>query len=386
MSQSLESYRELFPILSRKTYLASHSLGAVPRATQESLRRFFDVWADQGILAWDGEWWESVTTFNETVEGIIGAAAGTVAPMQNATRGMAAVASCFEYGEERNRIVMTDLEFVTSFPFWRGQEALGAEIVIVESEDGISVPVERLCAAIDERTLLVPTSHVYFRSGAIQDLGGVVRAAHAVGAHVLGDGYQAVGTVPVDVEALGIDFYVGGSHKWLCGGAGAGFLYVRPELVGQLRPRLSGWFGLDNPFGYGVGTGRGNPHETAWRFLGGTPNVPAMYAAIEGLKLVKEMGSSAIKEVQDGLTEQVITQADARGFEVRTPRDPGSRSGMVCLEFEGSQAASEELTAREIIVDWRPDCGLRVSPHYYNNSADIERFYVALDQLQQIGG
>jgi len=307
MSQTLTQLREQFPILSRKTYLASHTLGAVPAATEQSMQRYYQVWAEQGIDAWDGPWWQSVTDFCETLEAIIGAAAGSVVPLQNATRGMAAVASCFTWESPRNRIVMTDLEFITSYPFWRGLESVGAELVLVESEDGgITVPTEKLIAAIDERTLLVPTSHVYFRSGAVQDLAAVTRAAHAVGALVLGDGYQAVGTVPVDVAALEIDFYVGGSHKWLCGGAGAGYLYVRPELIGQLRPRLTGWFGLANPFDYEPGTGGGTPHETAWRFLGGTPNVPALYSAIEGLKLVRQVGLAQISEISGRLTNRII--------------------------------------------------------------------------------
>ena len=379
MSHSLAQWREQYPILESKTYLASHSLGAVPRATRDALNEYHDLWATEGILAWDGPWWQAVLNYSATMERIIGAPEGTVVPMQNATRGMAAVASCFEYQAPRNRIVITSLEFTTSYPFWTSQQRLGAELVVIESRDGKTVDLEDFVNALDERVLLVPTSHVYFRSGALQDLATIIDAAHRHGAMVLGDGYQAVGTVPVHMETLDVDFYVGGSHKWLCGGPGAAFLYVRPDHVQRLQPRLTGWFGLKNPFGYDPRSAKPELSDGVHRFLGGTPNVPALYAAREGLRIIDTIGVEAIRRVSTAQTTQVIERADERGLTVHTPRNPNERSGMVCLDFPDAERVSHQLCEQGIVVDWRPDCGLRMSPHFYNTEEDTTRFFTAID-------
>jgi kynureninase len=256
--------------------------------------------------------------------------------------------------------------------------------VIVESEGkarGISVSADQLIAAIDERTLIVATGHVYFRSGAIQDLARVAQRCRQVGAYSLGDGYQSVGAVPLDVTAMGIDFYVGGSHKWLCGGPGAGFLYVRPELIPKLEPRLTGWFGAQDPFKYRSGT-RYPLASGVFRFLGGTPALPAIYAAREGVRTVIEAGLPQIRQRSIELTELIIREADARGIEVRSPRNPAERSGMVCLEFPGSEAATHRLGQAHVIVDWRPHCGIRVSPHFYNRPEEIGVFFRELDRCR----
>lgn len=371
--------RDRFPILEHTTYLASHSLGAVPRSTEESLRRYYREWAELGIKAWDGPWWQSMLDFCALVEKVLGARPGTVAPMQNVTRAMAGVASCLDYGR-RPRIVMPELEFTTSFPLWRGQERLGAEVVVVPSTDGVSVSAEALAEAVDERTALVLCSHAFFRSGALADLGSLVQVAHRHGAHVMGDGYQTAGAVPVEVDTLGVDFFVGGSHKWLCGGPGAGYLYVRPELVDSLRPALTGWFGLEDPFAYELGDGPGTPNPGVLRFLGGTPNVPAFYAAREGLATVLEVGVDRIRRQSREMTGWLMERLDARGFAIKTPRDPERRNGMVCFDFEGASEVRTALEQERIIVDWRPDCGLRVSPHFYNGREDLERFLEALDR------
>lgn len=370
--------RERFPILGRGSYLASHSLGAVPRETEQALREYYRLWAERGILAWDGPWWAAVEEFSQRLERILKAQAGTIVPFQNATRAMAAVASCLDFSGRRNKVVLTDLEFTTVYPFWRNQEHHGARLVIIPSEDGVSVPGERLAEALDEETMLVLTSHVYFRSGAVQDLAELARAAARVGAYSLGDGYQAAGTVDFDLSELGLDFYVGGCHKWLCGGPGAGYLYCRPDRIQSLVPRLTGWFGLQEPFEYEPGHGVGKPHEGVYRFLDGTPNVPGLYAAREGLKVVEEVGTAAIRAHSLELTGEIMRWADARGYQIKTPREQARRGGMVCLDFAGSREACDRLVAEGITVDWRPDCGLRVSPHFYNDRQDLERFFRAL--------
>jgi kynureninase len=375
----LEKCRANYPILSRCTYLASHSLGAVPSATERALGEYYSAWAEQGIRAWEGPWWNAMMEFSSRIEAVLNAEAGTVVPMENVTRGMAAVASALDFRGPRNRVVMTDLEFTTSYPFWHGMEKYGAELVIVKSSDGITVPTEKIIAAVDERTLIVPTSQVYFRSGALQDLAAVTRAAHAQGAYVMGDGYQCVGTVPVDVRAMGVDFYVGGSHKWLSGGPGAGYLYVRKDLIQKFEPALSGWFGIANPFDYEVVT-QPKLNEGIHRFLAGTVAIPALYAAREGAKLVQEAGLSTIREISQQMTSYIIDRADELKLEVRSPRDALRRSGMVCLQFDRSKEAADALIAQGIIVDWRQNCGIRVSPHFYNSYGDIDHFFTTLSK------
>lgn len=369
-----QDWTQRFPILDRTTYLASHTLGAVPASTRQALLDYHRQWDERGIRAWEGPWWETVMDFCHRIERLLGADRATVAPMQNATRAMAAVASCFDYSGDRNQLVMTDLEFTTFYPFWGAQERLGAELVVVESEDGVTVDPERIAEAIDERTLLVPTCHAYFRSGALQDLEPIVKAAKAAGAYTVIDGYQVVGAVPVDVRALDVDFYLGGSHKYLSGGPGAGYLYVRPGLVQDLKPRLTGWFGMQDPFAFVRDTTGATLNEGVFRFLDGTPNVPAMVAAREGLACVEEVGPERIRRLSTQRTRRVIEWAEQTAIDVRTPKDPERRSGMLCLQFEGSEQTTKRLVEQDVLVDWRPDCGLRMAPHYYNSDADVDRF------------
>jgi kynureninase len=182
---------------------------------------------------------------------------------------------------------------------------------------------------------------------------------------------------------LQIDFYVGGCHKWLCGGAGAGYLYVRPDLIETLRPRLSGWFGLASPFDYHRETGRGVPHPGILRFLGGTPAIPALYAAREGLHIVAKTGVTSIRETSKKLTQRIVNEARDRELTIRSPLNPQARNGMVCIEVEAGQEIVSKLSEEDIIVDWRPDCGIRISPHFYNDFSDIDRFFETIDTLQK---
>jgi kynureninase len=381
VSHTLAHWRRDYPILARSTYLASHSLGAVPQAAKDALAQYHHEWATLGILAWNGPWWQAVLDFQADIEAILGAESGTVVPMQNVTRGMAAIASALDYSKGRNKVILTDLEFTTSYPFWQAQCDYGAEIVVIPSLDGMTVPTQSIIDAIDEQTLILPLSHVYFRSGAIQDIGAICEAAHQKGAWVMADGYQAVGTIEVNVQALKVDFYLGGSHKWLCGGPGAAFLYVRPELVSRLKPRLTGWFGVQNPFGYERGTTRPQLNDGVHRFLCGTPNIPALYAARVGIGNIREIGMADIRSVGRQLSEYAREQALARGLSIKSPADSGRCSNMLCIDFEGAQAAAAALEEQHIIVDWRPDCGIRLSPHFYNLQEDLDTLFGALDAI-----
>lgn len=378
-------HREQFPILAKKVYLASHSLGAVHRDTQTALGQYYQDWAELGIDAWDGPFWQSVTDFQSLLGTLMGWPADSICPLQNATRGMAALASAFDYTGERRRILISDLEFTTSFPFWMGQQELGAEVVVVASPDGRSVPLSAFEAELDERTLLVVCSHAYFRSGSLcPPLPEFSRAVHRVGGRLLLDVYQTLGSVPLDAAEAGVDAVVGGCHKWLCGGPGAGFLALAPDYWPTLRPRLTGWFGLENPFAYNKELGRGEPRNSALRFLAGTPNVPALYACRPTLKLQVELGAESIRQTSVQLTEYLRTALTEGGAILTSPADPALRNGMLCLQPPAGRSGEEavhQLGQEGIVVDYRPDCGVRVSPHFYSNESDLDRFVEAYTKL-----
>lgn len=348
----------------------------MPVSTPDRLGDYTRQWAELGITAWDGPWWEAVGQFGDAVARILGAASSTVVPCNNVTMGFATVASCLTYTPQRPRIVLCDLEFTTTLPFWSAQQDYGAEIHLVRSEDGVSVDPARMEQAIDERTALVVTSHAYFRSGALQDIERLQRRAREHGALLVVDCYQSAGCVPLDASSF--DFVVGGCHKWLCGGPGGGWLYVRPDLIESLRPRLCGWFSLSEPFAYEKAA---NPrfHSGVNRFLNGTPNVLALYAASAGLEWVERIGLPAIRRHSQQLTGWLLEEVKRRGLTVRTPHSPEARNGMLCIDFPEARAAQAALEQAGCILDYRPDCGIRVSPHFYNQQSDLEQFLTELD-------
>ncbi len=356
----------------------------MPAGTPGELQRYTELWASQGILAWDGEWWSILGEFGGRLERILGAAQGTIVPCLNVTLGFAMIASCLRYTPERRRIVLCDLEFTTTLPFWQSQEAYGAEVVILSSPDPVLMPVELLEEAIDERTALVVTSHAYFRSGALQDVERLQRRAREMGALLVVDAYQAAGCVPIDLTAGGFDFFVAGCHKWLCGGPGGGFLYVRPELIQKLEPSLIGWFSLANPFAYEK-TRAPELNKGILRFLNGTPNVLALFAARQGLEWVEKIGLRSIRSHSQQLTGWLYEQLESRGLTLKSPRDPERRNGMVCVDFEGARDCQAALERQGVIVDYRPDCGIRISPHFYNQQSDLEAFLEAFDQVRGRG-
>lgn len=377
--------RHRFPILRDKIYLASHSMGAVTEATEEALGQYYRDWATLGIEAWEGPFWQSVTDFQRLLGGLLNWPATAVCPLQNATRGMAALASALDYRSERRRILVSELEFTTCFPFWKAQEELGAEVAIISSADGLSVPLENFTSALDERTLLVVCSHAYFRSGHLcPDLAALSRAVHRVGGRLLLDVYQTLGAVPLDASASGVDAVVGGCHKWLCGGPGAGFLALAPDYWPTLRPRLTGWFGLQDPFEYEKNLGLGEPHPSALRFLDGTPNIPALYACRPALQTVSEIGPSTVRGLSISLTEGLRRGLVERGIEVLSPADPAQRNGMLCVAPPRGHAGAEVVAAlsrQGIVIDHRPDCGLRISPHFYSTAAELSLFAQRLCEL-----
>ncbi|MGA8154490.1 MAG: aminotransferase class V-fold PLP-dependent enzyme [Terriglobales bacterium] len=379
MADELLRYRAEFPILERTTYLISNSLGAMPRAVYEAMKGYADTWASRGIRAWEERWWMLAAEVGEEIGALMNAPKGSVSTHQNVTTCQAVVASCFDFSGKRNKIVYTDMNFPSVMYFWQAQQSRGARVHMVKTDDGITVPTERLLDAIDETTLLVPVSHVIFRSAYINHAQAIIEKAHKVGAHVVLDVFQSLGTVPVDVQALNVDFACGGVLKWLCGGPGVGYLYVRPDLGKMLEPKFTGWFAHQNPFGFEVGPMRYT--EPPFRFMNGTSHIPALEAARPGIKIIGEVGIPRIREKSKKQTARLIQLADQHGWRVNTPRDPEQRGGTVSIDMLDSQEVCRELSKREILVDWRPKAGVRMSPHFYNTDEELETAAAAVEEI-----
>jgi kynureninase len=379
MSDDLLRYRPEFPILERTNYMISNSLGAMPRAVYDALRGYADTWATRGVRAWEERWWMLAVEVGNEIGALMNAPKDSVSTHQNVTTCQAVVASCFDFNGKRNKVVFSDMNFPSVVYFWEAQRQYGARVHMVKTDDGITVPIDRMLDAIDESTLLVPISHVIFRSAYIQDAAAIIEKAHRVGAHVLLDTFQSLGTVPVDVQALNVDFACGGVLKWLCGGPGVAYLYVRPDLGRKLEPKLTGWFAHQNPFGFEVGPTRyGDP---PFRFMNGTSHVPSLEAARPGVKIITEVGVAKIRTKSKRQTARLIELADQHGWRVNTPRAPEKRGGTVSIDMPDSQQVSRELLAREILVDWRPKAGVRFSPHFYNTDAEIDAAIAAVQEI-----
>jgi len=331
MTDDLLRYRPEFPILERTTYLISNSLGAMPRGVYDALHSYADTWATRGVRAWEERWWMLAAQVGDQIGALMNAPRGSVATFQNVTTCQAVVASCFDFSGKRNKVVYSDLNFPSVMYFWEAQRSRGARVHMVKCDDGIHVPTERLLEAIDETTLLVPVSHVIFRSAYINDARAIIERAHKVGAHVVLDTFQSLGTVPVDVQQMEVDFACGGVLKWLCGGPGTAYLYVRSDLGRKLEPKYTGWTAHQNPFAFEVGPNRYT--EPPYRFMNGTPNIPALETVPPGLKILSEIGIKSIREKSIRQTTRLIELADQHGWRVNTPRDPQRRGGTVSIVF-----------------------------------------------------
>ncbi len=371
MVDSLLRWRPEFPILETCTYLVSHSLGAMPRRTAAYLQEYADTWTRRGVRAWHEGWWEMGRATGDLLAPVLGVRRGTISMHQNVTVAMGIIASCFTFDGPRRRIVMTDHEFPSNMYLFEGFRRYGAEVVYVPSPDTVRTDLQRLLDAIDERTLLVPLSYVLFRSGYIQNARAVIEKAHQVGAHVILDVYQAAGAVPLDIDDMAADFAVGGSVKWLCGGPGAGYLYVRPDVATRLTPGFIGWAAHSTPFAFE--TGPAALAEPPERFQSGTPNIPALYAARAGYEIIREIGVEAIRVRSLRLTRLLIERAQAAGFRLNTPLDDSQRAGAVIIDVPDGEAVSQQLILQGVIVDYRPGAGIRIAPHFYNTEQEIDR-------------
>jgi kynureninase len=366
----LLAFRGEFPILARTNYLVSNSLGAMPRAVPERLAEYVDAWAEHGVRAWARGWWEMPGVCGDDVAPLLGAGPGEVVMVPNVTLAQATILSALDYRPPRNRIVMTALDFPSVRYVYDGlARRLGAEIVVIDSDDGIGIDEERIIGAIDDRTALVAISHVLFRSAWVVDVERVTRHAHAAGALVSLDAFHSVGVLPVDVRRIGADFLTGGALKWLCGGPGACFLYASPEMTERHAPALTGWQAHARPFAF-------EPEMeyagNVFRWLGGTPAIPALYAAAEGPRLVRRAGVDAIRAKSIRQTARLIELADARGYPVRCPRDASRRGGTVAFDVPHAYEVARYLLARDILVDFRPGAGIRVAPHFYTRDDELD--------------
>jgi kynureninase len=368
VADELLAWRERFPTLAHGPYLAAHTLGPMPDTVPDALARFAAEWSERGVVAWSG-WLDQLKETAALLEGLFGAPAGSVALGPNVSVLAGQVLSCFDWSGERSRLVTTDLEFPTCDYLYRATESLGAKVEVVPSRD-LAVDTDRLLEAIDEHTALVAVTHVAFRSSALLDAAAVAARAHAVGALVLLDTYQSAGTVPIDVAALDVDLMVGGSVKWLLGGPGTGYLYVRPEVAAGLAPRLVGWFGHEAPFAF-----RPSPIALAagaGRFVTGTPNVAAHVMAAEGYRIVAAAGVEAIRAKSRRQVARLLDGFQAQGAVVRGPADPARRGGSVVVDFDDAERVTGELIARGYTCDYRPGAGLRLGPHLYTSDDECE--------------
>jgi kynureninase len=372
-------FREEFPILATSTYLVSNSLGAMPEKVSTDLARYAGEWGARGVRAWAEGWWELPVTMGNRIAPLIGAAPGETVMVPTVTLAMSSILSALDFPADRNEIVMTSLDFPSvRYAYDALAPRLGARIVEVASDDGLGIDLERLKAAITERTRLVAISHVLFRSAFIQDAAAICRRAHDVGALVALDAYHSVGVIPVDVKALGADFLAGGVLKWLCGGPGGCFLYASPEMSARFAPALTGWQAHAHPFAFD------NQMERAsggWRWLGGTPTVPALFAGLAGPAIVADAGLANIRAKSERQTAWLIEQADARGWSVHAPRDAERRGGTVAFNTPQAAEVARALLARDIVIDFRPGAGIRVAPHFYTTDEELDTCVGAIDEI-----
>lgn len=366
MNDDLLRWREEFPILERTVYLNSNSLGPMPRGVRDQLGAFMDQWDQRGVRAWldDDGWWDMPVTVGDLLCDILNAQHGTISMHQNVSVAESVILSCLTFDAPRNKIVYTDMNFPSVMYIMEEQRRRGARVVEVPgSDDGVSVDLDRLLEAIDEETLIVPVSHVLFRSSYIQDAAAIVKRAHEVGAMVILDIYQSAGCVPVDLQALDVDMAVGGSVKWLCGGPGAGYLYVRPDVAEQLKPTYTGWQAHARPFDFERGATKWG--ELAYRFLNGTPHVPALFAAKTGYEMIREIGVDRIRARSLHLTQTLLDAAAAADIPVTCPEDQEHRGGTVALNSPDGKAVCDELNRRDFVCDYRPEAGIRLGPHFF---------------------
>jgi kynureninase len=377
--RDLSRWRKEFPILQETVYLVSHSMGAMPQKAFDYLRQYASEWSTKGLLAYE-KWEPMVLDMGNLIGRLFNAEKDCVVMHQNvSTLVSIALSSIFQPGG-RSKVVYTELNFPSVHYNFAMHRNLGLHVELVRSPDGIVIPTEKFIRQIDEKTLAVVIDHGVFRSSYLQDVKAIAKAAHAKGAYVIVDAYQTVGCVPIDVQDWDVDVLLGGSHKWLCGGPGASYMYVNPKILKRMEPRITGWFSHKRPFGFEMNM---EFADNAMRFATGTPAIASLFAARAGIEIINQVGPDRIRAKSQRMTQKLVHLAEEHGFRVNSPKDPKQRAGMVCIDFPGADQAERELLRRKFHVDYRPQCGLRVSAHFYTTDDEIDSLFAELRQLRK---
>jgi kynureninase len=375
----LLKWREEFPILNNTTYLISNSLGAMPKSVFDKLREYADIWATRGVRAWEEVWWELNSEVGNIIAPLIGAGSNEISMHMNISLLQSIILSSFDFKTYKNEIVYSSLEFPSDmYVFEKFGARLGAKTKIVNSQSQIIPSIEKMLEAINDKTLLVAVSHVLFKSAFIMEINAIVEKAHSVGAYVVLDAYHSVGTISVDVKKLEVDILIGGVLKWLCGGPGGAFLWIKPSLHEKLEPAITGWLAHKNPFAFEKNMEYAND---VYKFLNGTPSVPALYSVQEGPKIISKAGVDEIRKKSTHQTSLIIDEAKKAGYKINTPLESDKRGGTVTLDMPDSYLISKELLRRNIIIDYRKNAGIRIAPHFYNSDDEI---LFAMDELKKI--
>lgn len=377
--RDLARWRKEFPILQDTIYLVSHSMGAMPRQAFDNLRQYGLEWSTKGLLAYE-KWEPMVLEMGNLIGGLFNAQKDCVVMHQNVSTLVSIALSSILQPGGRSKVVYTELNFPSVHYNFAMHRKLGMHVELVRSPDGIVIPTEKFIRAIDDKTLAVVIDHGVFRSSYLQDVKAIAKAARAKGAYVIVDAYQTVGCVPIDVQDWDVDFLLGGSHKWLCGGPGAAYMYVNPKVLKHLEPRITGWFSHKRPFGFEMDM---EFADNAMRFATGTPAIASLFAAKAGIEIINAVGPDRIRAKSQRLTQKIVNLAEENGFRVNSPKDPKQRAGMVCVDFPGAEQAERELVRRKFHIDYRPRCGLRVSAHFYTTDDEIDALFRELRQLRK---
>jgi len=377
--------REEFPTLTSGIHLLSHSLGPVPRATRDSMLAYYDAWEHHTSEdAWAKSWWEMSAHVGDRIATILGGVRDSVQVQPNASIALSSVLSCFDFtSTKRSKIVASALDFPSMRYILDAQTPMGARVETVPSDDGVTIPTERILAAIDDGAALVALSHVSFRSSYRLDVEPIVERAHKHGALVLLDVYQSAGVVPLEASEWGVDFLIGGTIKWLCGGPACGYLYVRPDLQGQLQPKLTGWVAHSAPFDFAPPPI--SYDKSVRRFAQGTPSIPALYSVLPGLQIIEEVGVESCRAESERRTEWMIDFALERGWKVNSPREVNQRGGSVMIYVDDGPGMVQRLNERGVFVDCRPGVGLRMSPHFFNTDEEVKEAMEILAEVIKSG-
>jgi kynureninase len=373
--------RAQFPMLATSTYLVSHSMGAAPLAAKAALEAYWEEWASEGPEAWE-MWLPRIAEIADGIGAIVGAPAGSVFLGPNVSVMQAAIATCLDFNGERNEVVYEALQFPSVTYVWKEWERYGARVRVVPSDDGRTIPTERIVEAITEKTAIAVLSHAYYVSGALADIRTIQAHCRSVGALLCVDAYQTTGVYPYDVIEWDLDLVTGGSHKWLCGGPGCGFLYVKPSLLEQFSPAVTGWMAHERPFAF-----EDAPIEHAhsmYRFGTGTPTIPGYIVAKPGHDFIRAAGVENIRAHSVRMTTKIVEMALERSLRVNSPLQAERRAGWIGIDFNDSETVCRKLIAERIFLDYRPGCGLRVSAHIYTSAGEIDNFFSILDRLRSL--